>query len=474
MKKMGILIFVVCVILSGMYGYDSIVYKPSFQLGLKNEPAEQKKGSRFKTTLVLKNTGMTAKEIDLAFQMLDQKDVAIDSQAKTITADPKQVVETDFEFTVPDDAKTGSFSVLATAKAKLSLLSKEKETVQTLKREFSVVDRIRRASVLSVKASGGGLKVGNTIKINVTLKNTGEADHEFVVSVSVKKPGGAADELAPKSVKLGVGDTGNAVFDYAIPREGEAGKYTVSAVAGTQLNDSGSVGGLKNENTGEFEIAGLSIEGKAVPKAEPSTLNYSEKTKISAEFNNTGETDHEFNCRLKLAAPDGSETVLFEGKIQLAAGGKEAKESEFKPEAAMQDGEYKVTAAMERNNGTQCDEEKASFTLTDKAPSVVTYVGVPATKTGEAGRITVAVRDDRQLKGVTLSYQGPGMTEMKTVDMKKIDGDDRQATYQAVTDPFDKPGTLKYYVEVTDSKGQISRSTESSNEIKEPVKETPK
>jgi hypothetical protein len=240
------------------------------------------------------------------------------------------------------------------------------------------------------------------------------------------------------------------------------------------LNDSGSVGGLKNEGTGEFEIAGLSVEGKILLKNEPASINYSEKVKISAEFGNSGEADHEFSCRLKLTGPDGTETALFDGKLQLAPGGKEAKDAEFKPEAAMQEGEYKLSAVMEKDPGVQCDEAKASFALTDKAPSVVMYVGVPATKTGEAGQITVAVRDDRQLKGVNLSYQGPGMAEMKTVEMKKTDGDEKQATYQASTDPFDKPGTLKYFVEVADSKNQVTRSTESSNEIKEPVKETPK
>jgi len=351
-------------------------------------------------------------------------------------------------------------------------------TVVIIKKDLPVVkveqikkvvkaEQIKKVDIVSVNAIDSKLKVGNKATIKIILKNSGEVKHEFFVSGSVKFSGNDSLPLQLKKTTINSGEIAEITYDYNIPESGKEGSYVFSAVAGTAVNDDATVGGTKSERACTFYVSGLSIEGIiASLDIETGKKYFGDKVAIKAVFKNSGEAAHKFPCKITVLDPTGKTYIVLDEPVYLTNGTQEEKVIAFKINPSMIEGIYAVQASIAKATGESCGSATGIFTVTDKFPSFVYYVGVPPSTVGEIGQITALVRDDKELKEVKLRYQGPGMTESKLVEMTKLSGTEREAIYQITLKPFTETGILKYSVELKDSKGQCYFSQGSTEEIK--------
>ena len=177
------------------------------------------------------------------------------------------------------------------------------------------------ASLSNIDIAGQGeeatIRVGEDEPVAVDVENVGDAAGQFTLNLQLGDDGGGfnlgfTDELGP-------GETETVVFENETG-ELEPGVYTATVTAGDD-SITGQLTVDPEENPAEVSVTGLDIGGQG----SDATLSAGEDVPVAATVENVGERADSFDVTLTVGdavevtgstdvlAPDGQETVTFEG-----------------------------------------------------------------------------------------------------------------------------------------------------------------
>ena len=418
----------------------------------------------------LKNTGDLDKVFSIEASLTDASGKLIALPAKELQIKIDETKKSSYEYSIPMKDSHGKYkiSLLVYAGAANDLTKKK---VAESQQEFTVAERITKASVVKISVTAKNkIKAGETVTITADLKNTGEMDNTFPVSMSVTA-GKAAVKLNARTIALKVGEVGQLAFDYAIPLENIAGNYEAKGSIYNNMDAAGNLVEMYEEKVTLFAVAGANISGSASIVGTLGKFSYGEAISIKTKFTNTGELKHTYFIKLEVLDPAKRVSTIFNEKIELDKLLAAEKTGEFKIDPSVLDGKYTVIASIwdrlgdDGNPAGKYGEDTQTFDVVDTEPVISNVIGV-APVVGKATTIASTVKDDKEVKTVMLVYQGPGMAELAKEIMIRSSGNKKEGSYSTQTRRFNYAGSLKYYIEATDSKGQKSKSQEYNTQIK--------
>ncbi|MFH1074152.1 MAG: hypothetical protein V1752_03595 [Candidatus Firestonebacteria bacterium] len=418
----------------------------------------------------LKNTGDIEKLFSLDASLTDASGKLINLPGKELQIRVDETKKSAYEYLIPVKDSHGKYkiNIIVYAGAANDLAKKK---VAESQQEFTVAERITKASIVKISvASKNKIKVGETISITADLKNTGEVDHTFPVAAAVND-GKAAVKLNAKTISLKAGEAGQLTFEYTIPLENTAGNYEAKASVYNNMDTLGNLIEMYEEKLSVFPVAGANITGSASLVGTLGKFNFGESISIKTKFTNTGELKHSYFVKLEVLDPAKKVSTIFNEKVELNKSGVVEKFGEFKVDPSVLDGKYTVVASIwdrlgdDGNPAGKYGEDTQTFEVVDTEPVISNVIGV-APIIGKATTIAGTVKDDKEVKTVVLVYQGPGMSEVAKEIMIRASGNKKEGSYSTQTRRFNYAGSLNYYIEATDSKGQKSKSPESKTQIK--------
>ena len=429
-----------------------------------------KSGEAVGFDLDLKNTGDIEKLFSLEASLVDASGKTIALPAKELQIKVDETKKAAYEYLIPMKDSHGKYKININAYAGAANDLAKKKVAES-QQEFTVAERITKASIVKITvASKNKIKVGEAITITADLKNTGETDHTFPVAMSVNI-GKTSVKLPAKTLALKVAEVGQLTFDYAIPLENAAGNYEAKGSVYNNMDTVGNLVEMYEEKAAIFAVAGANITGSASLVTPLGKFGFGDLISIKTKFSNTGELKHSFFIKLEVIGPAKKVSTIFNEKVDLDKLGVSEKTGEFKVDPSVQDGKYTVIASIwdklgdDGNPSGKYGEDTQTFEVVDTEPVISNVIGV-APVIGKATTIAATVKDDKEVKSVVLVYQGPGMSEVGKEIMIRTSGSKKEGSYSTQTRRFNFAGSLNYYIEATDSKGQKSKSPESKTQIK--------
>ena len=435
-----------------------------------HSPAENltlKPGDKLVFSGTAANTGETAQliSVDCIITPPEGVEINLGVQAKTLGVQEGE----DFSFTFEVPA-----SPAGKYKARVSLFAGNPNLPSGQK--LKQIDREFTAAKMSDKAAFGKIsprgrfKAGEKAGFDLSLANTGGTSKVFSVDAVIVDPSGKAARLPVREFQLGVKASKKISYELSFPVSSRGGKYLLKLTA--YAGKAGEKGKAKvDQAAAEFTVESLVSTGE-VELTKAADQSFGGISEISARFTNSGEIDREFFAVIEAADPAGKTYPLMGEKVQLNKGETKSFTKEFTADASMTDGKYKASASIWDRQGedgkpvTKFSEQSAFFTVVDNPPSLSSFVYV-APALGKPGIITIKAKDDKGIKDVRLVYKGPGMTEYAKESMIKTGGKDNlSGDYSIQTRTFTFNGSFLFYVEVIDSKGQKTKSTEEHTEIR--------
>ena len=463
----------------GFYAYDKVLNAPKATVKFKETINTQKLGNTFTFDVTAESTSSFSKEYTVNAEISSADGGKIWNETKILNFLSNEKKDIHYETRIADPSLPGKYNALVFLTAKKSVMSSEIARVAEDKCEFEVARKIVKGNLSDLKAKAAGkIKAGEKIAISVSVVNNGELPHEFPVTISVKSADGKTEELPVKKVNLDLRKIGIIKAEYTVPEAAAPGAYEVTAGLGKELDIENKLVEKYDEKSVSFTVEPPIISGAVILDKIEGEKKFNESIKIKAKFSNSGEAKYEFAIKIEVIDPSGKTTEILNEKTEIAKADSIDKEAEFKVDPALSDGNFKVNASIWEKKGddgvlvNKYGEDSASFKVVDQPPKVVMFVGVPPSTEGEEGFINVVVRDDKEIKTVRLLYKGAWMANQESVMMEKLSGTEKEATYKASTGIIKGVGILNYYIEVTDSKNQTTRSIESRSEIKKKSEQT--
>ncbi|OGF46523.1 MAG: hypothetical protein A2452_01095 [Candidatus Firestonebacteria bacterium RIFOXYC2_FULL_39_67] len=419
----------------------------------------------------LKNTGDIEKLFSIEASLTDASGKVVSLPGKELQIKVDETKKAAYEYLIPMKDSDGKYKInIIVYAGSANDLTKMK--MAESQQEFTVAERITKASIVKVSVSSKNkIKVGETITITADLKNTGETDHTFPVAVVAVNAGKATVKLNAKIIPLKVGEAGQLTFDYAIPLESTAGNYEVKVSTYNNMDNLGNLIEMYEEKVSVFAVAGANISGSASLVGTLGKFGFGDSVSIKTKFSNSGELRHSYFIKLEVIDPAKKVSTIFNEKIELDKLGVSEKKGEFKVDPSVLDGKYTAVVSIwdrlgdDGNPTGKYGEDTQTFEVVDTEPVITNVIGV-APVIGKATTIVATVKDDKEVKTVMLVYQGPGMSEVGKEIMIRTSGNKKEGSYNTQTRRFNYAGSLNYYIEATDSKGQKSKSPESKTQIK--------
>ena len=431
-----------------------------------------KSGETVSFDVDLKNTGDIAKLFSIEASLTDPSGKLIALPAKELQIGVDEIKKYAYEYAIPQKESHGQYKINIAAYAGASNdLAKKKMTES--QQEFTVAERVTKAGIVKISvasASKSKIKVGESVNVTVDVKNTGEVEHSFPVALVINGGKNPA-KINAKMLSLGIGEVKQAVFDYLIPLEGSGGNYDAKAGVYNNMDTLGNNIELYEEKSVAFSVGGPNITGSASLIGTLGKFGYGDSVNIKAKFSNTGEVKHAFFVKIEVLDPVKKISTIINEKVDLEKGGVAEKSGEYKIDPSMSDGKYTVLTSIwdrlgdDGNPVGKLGEDSQSFNVADTEPVITNIIGV-APVVGRNTTIVTTVKDDKEIKTVMLVYMGPGMSEVAKEIMTRTSGNKKDGSYSAQTRRFIFAGSLTYYIEATDSKGQKSKSPESNTQIK--------
>ncbi|GEM_PF-1770131 len=430
-----------------------------------------KSGETVNFEINVKNTGDIEKLFSLEVSLLDPSGKLITLPSKELQTAAGEIKKYSSAYPIPRKDSHGLYKISIIVFAGSSHEPARKKLTEA-HQEFSVAERVTKAAVTKVviAASKTKIKVGEPVTITVGLMNTGETEHAFPVTIVINGGNNRA-KLDAKLLSLGVGEEKQIVFEYLIPLAGTGGSYGAKAGVYNSIDAAGNIIELFEEKSSAFTVGGPNILGTAELAVISGKIRYGDTVNLKAKFLNTGEVRHVYFVKIEVLDPLKKISTIINEKVDLDRAGQVEKTGEFKIDPALAEGKYTVLASLwerlgeDGNPAGKLGEDSHAFEVLDTAPVITNIIGV-APVIGRNTTIVATVKDDKEIKAVMLVYIGPGMSETAKDIMTRTSGNKKDGSYSAQTRRFNYAGSLKYYVEATDSKGQKSRSPESNTQIK--------
>jgi hypothetical protein len=430
-----------------------------------------KSGETIRFDIDVKNTGDVAKIFSLDTSLTDPSGKTIKLPSKDFQLNVDEVKQSSYEYSIPMTGSHGRYkiNVIAYVGAANDL---NKRKVSEFQQEFTVAERITKASISDVikVSSKGKIKVGEVVTIEFDVRNVGELPHIFPVSVSINNTKEIIS-LPPKKIQMEIGESKTVVFDYSIPIDAPYGTYEVKVSIWNDVDASGKFIEKYDEKVQTFNVGGPTISASTSIISVIGSKKFGESVPIKSKYTNTGEAKHEFFIKLEVIDPNNKVSTILNEKIELDKGETKEKEGDFKIDFSLDDGQYKVVSSIWDKLGDdglpvgEYGRDVQTFDVIDTPPVIYMYTAVPPV-VGKGMSVVAKVKDDKEVRSVVLVYQGPGMTEMAKDLMIRTSGTKKDGSYSATTRRFDYTGTLFYYIEATDSKGQKVQSEKSKPVIK--------
>ena len=249
--------------------------EPAFELSDLDAPATVDAGETFAATVDVTNIGDVAGETTLLATFADET-----AGEKIVELDPGETEPREFEFDA--DLEAGTYA----------LTIEETETGHEIGTDVTVEapDVVVTDATLSETAIG----VGDSVDVTATVENTGEADHETDVALTVD-----GEEVATETVILGPGESTAITFTETFD---EAGEYAIT---------------VQGVDAGTLTVTEPDVQVTAA-NVDETDVEVGETVEVTATVENLGDADGEKNLALSV---DGIDVEVE--SVSVAAGATE-------------------------------------------------------------------------------------------------------------------------------------------------------
>ena len=235
--------------------------EPAFELSDLDAPATVDAGETFAATVDVTNIGDVAGETTLLATFADET-----AGEKIVELDPGETEPREFEFDA--DLEAGTYA----------LTIEETETGHEIGTDVTVEapDVVVTDATLSETAIG----VGDSVDVTATVENTGEADHETDVALTVD-----GEEVATETVILGPGESTAITFTETFD---EAGEYAIT---------------VQGVDAGTLTVTEPDVQVTAA-NVDETDVEVGETVEVTATVENLGDADGEKSLALSVDGID--------------------------------------------------------------------------------------------------------------------------------------------------------------------------
>jgi hypothetical protein len=342
MKKILIgIIVIVLIAAAAFFVYDRIILAPSITISFKENPGQQKMDAAFKVKIELTSLSYLKRKyyITLDLTSEDSKNIPLPTQDLELEPGKKTVIE--FNCIISEPFVPGNYSATAAVSAQKSLLSASLSKVAEEKAVFLVSEKIINGIVNIIKITPV-TKVGETIKISVVVKNTGELEKPFHVKTFITDTKAEKTELPVEDISLRIEESKKITQEHNIPLSSTAGKFMVFVeLWAGESNDTGKkkVSEVSQEISVQNRIVKLAIESvKSRGK-----FKSGESIGFDAEFKNTGDIAKIFSIDANLISPSGKAINMPQKEFTLDVNASKKVQYEYNIPVENSDGKYKIS-----------------------------------------------------------------------------------------------------------------------------------
>ena len=161
------------------------------------------------------------------------------------------------------------------------------------------------AQITATEADGGTYFPGETVAVDLTVENTGDAGEEFYVDASIQRPNGNWVTGDGTTVYLNPGESRSLTLDVGIPDDATEGTY--SAGSGVFQSSAKDEQYDYGQDLDSFRVESPSTDAGIVDTtADGGTYQPGDEVPIDVTIENTGDTTHDFYVDASVQRPNGN------------------------------------------------------------------------------------------------------------------------------------------------------------------------
>ncbi len=290
---------------------------------------EYASGETVDATAMVENTGNTEHTFFVGYAAVGPNGEEYDNggtTGQTVTLAPGEQRVVDLEWTVEDDAPTGSYGVRLSA-----WKESDRDTLRTRLDDvsddalFEVVDNAG-ARIVDFDIDRGEFVAGDSVDATAVVENTGTIDHTFFVGYSAVGPDG--DEYdngasTGRTVTLAPGERTTVSLEWRVEDDAPGGTYDGYVAIWKESDRDTLRTRLDDERRrGAFEVLGPGDVDARIATVESRSESYAagDTAAVDVAVENDGPVEHTFVVRSAFDGPDGDPLDETEQTVTVGPG----------------------------------------------------------------------------------------------------------------------------------------------------------
>jgi len=205
-------------------------------------------GDTVNATVTIKNTGTNAYRFYVGYSLQDPNRNYIDIPYQEAYLSVGSSKTLTFKWTVPSTPVSGTYNaVTAVWKTQSGGKLSDEVARQWKYNAFSVSTDVVKGEITSFTVSPGTFRPEDTVRANITVKNTGTKDNTFYVKFSVRDSGGVISDTPYQQTFLTAGASKSLNFSWKVPSTARTGAYDATAALFKTLSGGQPSGELDRE-----------------------------------------------------------------------------------------------------------------------------------------------------------------------------------------------------------------------------------
>ncbi len=286
-------------------------------------------GETVGATVMVENTGNADHTYFVGYSAVGPDGELYDNDGttgKTVTLAPGEQHVVDLEWTVEDDAPTGSYGIRLSA-----WQESDRDDLRTLLDDvsgdgaFEVVDDAG-ARIVDFDVDRSEFVAGESVDATAVVENTGNTDHTFFVGYSAIGPDGDEydnDASTGRTVTLAPGERRTVSLSWRVDDDAPGGTYDGYAAVWKESDRDTLRTRLAGERRrGAFEVLGPGDVDARVASVESRSESYAagDTAAVDVTVENDGPVEHTFVVRSAFDGPDGDPLDETEQTVTVGSG----------------------------------------------------------------------------------------------------------------------------------------------------------